>query len=182
MCIYVQMGSALMRSLQMSCVLTEGLCGFSCQPTFVFPKVPGCTFFPNLSKLIASAAAPLVLTPFVSNQTILALFALVLFVLLVQVCATSIIRLLVILSINIISIIPNYSQPRRGRELYDDRKGHARELQAAHAYSVCAYVTPVCIYIYIYIYIHIHTYIICIYIYIYTQMYVHTYIHMCTYT
>ena len=32
------------------------------------PKVPGRTFFPNLSKFIAFAAAPLVLTPFVRNQ------------------------------------------------------------------------------------------------------------------
>ena len=34
----------------------------------VFPKVPGRTFFPNLSKFITFAAAPLVLTPFVRNQ------------------------------------------------------------------------------------------------------------------
>ena len=37
---------------------------------FYLPKVPGRTFFPNLSKLITFAAAPLVLTPFVRNQTI----------------------------------------------------------------------------------------------------------------
>ena len=30
-----------------------------------FPKVPVCTFFPNLSKFLTFAAAPLVLTPFV---------------------------------------------------------------------------------------------------------------------
>ena len=36
--------------------------------TIIFPKVPGRTFFPNLSKLITFAAAPLMLTPFVRNQ------------------------------------------------------------------------------------------------------------------
>ena len=48
--------------------LTEGLFGHSRQPTFILPKVPGRTFFPNLSKCITFAAAPLVLTPFVRNQ------------------------------------------------------------------------------------------------------------------
>ena len=62
------MGSALMGSLQMLCCLTEGLFGYSREPTFLFPKVQGHTFFPNLSKIITFAAAPLVLTPFVSNQ------------------------------------------------------------------------------------------------------------------
>ena len=61
-------GSALMGSLQMSCFLTEGPFGYSRSPTFIFPKVPGCTFFPNLSKFITFAAAPSVLTPFVRNQ------------------------------------------------------------------------------------------------------------------
>ena len=32
--------------------LTEGLFGYSHQPAFIFPKVPGRTFFPNLSKCI----------------------------------------------------------------------------------------------------------------------------------
>ena len=53
-----QMGSALMGSLQISCFSTEGLFGYSRQPTFIFPKVPGCTFSPNLSKLLTSAVAP----------------------------------------------------------------------------------------------------------------------------
>ena len=34
----------------------------------IFPKVPGQTFFPNLSKIITFAAAQLVLIPFVRNQ------------------------------------------------------------------------------------------------------------------
>ena len=63
-----QMGSALMGSLRISCFSTEGLLGYSRWPTFIFPKVPGRTFFPNLSKFITFAAAPLVLTPFVRNQ------------------------------------------------------------------------------------------------------------------
>ena len=42
--------------------LTEGLFGV------LFPKVPGRTFFLNLSKFITFAAAPLVLTPFVRSQ------------------------------------------------------------------------------------------------------------------
>ena len=48
--------------------LTEGPFGYSREPTFIFPKVPGRTFFLNLSKLITFAVAPLVLTPFVRNQ------------------------------------------------------------------------------------------------------------------
>ena len=38
------------------------------QPTSTFPKVPGRTFFANLTKLLTFAAAPLVLTPFFRNQ------------------------------------------------------------------------------------------------------------------
>ena len=64
-----QMGSALTGSLQMSWFLTGVLFGYSRQPSFIFPKVPGRTFFPNLSILITSAAAPLVLTPFFPKMT-----------------------------------------------------------------------------------------------------------------
>ena len=62
-----QMGSALMVSLQISYLLTEGPFGCSRKPTFIFPKVPGRTVFPNLSKLMTFAVAPLVLTPFLRN-------------------------------------------------------------------------------------------------------------------
>ena len=63
------LGSALMGSLQISCLLTEGLPGYSRQPNCVFPKVPGRTpFSPNLSKCITFAAAPLMATPFVRHQ------------------------------------------------------------------------------------------------------------------
>ena len=51
------MGSALMGSLQVSCFLTEGLFEHSDLITFIFLKVPGRTFFHNLSKLITFAAA-----------------------------------------------------------------------------------------------------------------------------
>ena len=40
----------------------------STSSTSISPKVPGRTFFPDLSKLNTFAAAPLVLTPFVRNQ------------------------------------------------------------------------------------------------------------------
>ena len=33
-------------------LLTEGLFGYWRQPTFIFPEVPGRTFFPNLSQVI----------------------------------------------------------------------------------------------------------------------------------
>ena len=49
------MGSALMGLLRVSCFLTEGPFGYS---TFIFPKVPGRTYFPNLSEFITFAAAP----------------------------------------------------------------------------------------------------------------------------
>ena len=51
------------------CFLTEGLLGCSCELTCIFPRVPGRTFFPNLSKCDTFAAAPLVSTRFVSNQS-----------------------------------------------------------------------------------------------------------------
>ena len=63
------MGSAIMGSLQLFlCFSTEGLFWYSREPTFIFPRVLGRTFFPNLSKLITFAAAPLALTPFVRNH------------------------------------------------------------------------------------------------------------------
>ena len=37
-------------------------------PTFILTKVPGRTFFPNLSKSITCAAAPLVLTLLIRSQ------------------------------------------------------------------------------------------------------------------
>ena len=57
-----------MGSLRISCFLTEGLFGYSRLPTFIFSKVAGLAFSPNLSKFITFAAAPVVLTPFVRNQ------------------------------------------------------------------------------------------------------------------
>ena len=63
-----QMGSALEGSLQSSCVLREGLFGYSPSTVFILPKVPGRTFSPNLSKWITFAAAPSVLTPSVRSQ------------------------------------------------------------------------------------------------------------------
>ena len=60
-----RMGSALMGSLQVSCLLTEGSFGCSRYPTCIFPKVPGRTFLPKLPKLTTFAAAPLASTPFV---------------------------------------------------------------------------------------------------------------------
>ena len=62
------MGSAPMGSLQIACFFAKGLFGYSHQPTFVFAKVRGRTFFPDLSIFIPYAAAPLVLSPFVRNQ------------------------------------------------------------------------------------------------------------------
>ena len=48
---------------------TEGLFGEVLLLTYLYlPESSGRTFFPNLSKLIAFAAAPLVLTPFVRSQ------------------------------------------------------------------------------------------------------------------
>ena len=66
-----QMGLALMGSLQISCffcLFWQSTFGYSLCPTFISPEVTGCTFFPNLSKFITFAAAPLLLTPFVRNQ------------------------------------------------------------------------------------------------------------------
>ena len=43
-------------------------CGCAREPTFIFQKVPGRSFIPNLSEFITFAGAPLVLTPFVRKQ------------------------------------------------------------------------------------------------------------------
>ena len=50
--------------------LTDQLFGYSLEPTLILPKVPGWTCFPDLTKVMAFAAAPLVLTPFVRNQLV----------------------------------------------------------------------------------------------------------------
>ena len=42
-----QMGSALMGSLQISCLSTEGPFGYSRYPMLISPKVPGRTFCPQ---------------------------------------------------------------------------------------------------------------------------------------
>ena len=55
-----QMESALIGSLQISCFLTEGLFGYSRETNYIFPKVPGRTFSPNLSTFLTFAAAPVV--------------------------------------------------------------------------------------------------------------------------
>ena len=52
----------------------QGLFGYFFKPAFLFPKVPGRTFLHNQSKIIKSAAAPLVLTPFVRNQLMVRIF------------------------------------------------------------------------------------------------------------
>ena len=53
-----RMGSALMGSLQISRFLTEGLFGGTpVNLRFIFPKMPGCTFFPNLSKSLPHLSA-----------------------------------------------------------------------------------------------------------------------------
>ena len=65
-----QTGSALMGSLQTSCFFDRGTFGVLPLTYLCFPKSAQGTFFPNMSKLITFAAAPLVLTPFVRNQNI----------------------------------------------------------------------------------------------------------------
>ena len=63
-----QMGSALMGSLQIWSFWQRDLLGIPANLLFIFPEVPGRTFFHNLSKMLTFAVAPLVLTPFVRNQ------------------------------------------------------------------------------------------------------------------
>ena len=63
-----QLGSALMGPLHFRVFWRRDFSGTPVKPTFIFPKVPGRTFFPIRQKSIVFAAAPLVLTPFVRNQ------------------------------------------------------------------------------------------------------------------
>ena len=65
-----RMGSALMRPLQISCFFGRGT--FWVLPLTNF-DIPKTTFFSNLSKCLTFAAAPLALTPFVRNQSMLKL-------------------------------------------------------------------------------------------------------------
>ena len=61
------MGSALMGSAQFM-FFDRDFLGTPVNLIFIIRKVPGRTFFLNLSKFITFAAATLVLTPFVRNQ------------------------------------------------------------------------------------------------------------------
>ena len=63
-----QMGSALMGSLDFVFMFFDGGTFWVLPLTyFIFPKVPGCACFPNRSKSITFAAAPLVSTPLVQK-------------------------------------------------------------------------------------------------------------------
>ena len=53
------MGSALIGSLQCYVFWQRDFGGIPVNICFIFPKVPGRTFFPKLSKFITFAAAPL---------------------------------------------------------------------------------------------------------------------------
>ena len=90
--------------LQLSCFLREGPFGYPAEPTFIFPNVPGRTFSPNLSKLLAFAAAPLVLTPFVRNQVplIMIMITIMMIVITIQIIIIIILILLLILIMIII--------------------------------------------------------------------------------
>ena len=57
-----QMGSALMGSLQLS-FFYRNLFGYSRQPTFIFPKVPGRICSPNLSKFVTFCSGPISVDP-----------------------------------------------------------------------------------------------------------------------
>ena len=63
-----QMGSALTGPLQIPSLFDWGTFWVHPLTYFIFPKVPGRTFFPNLLRFITFAVSPLVLTPFVRNQ------------------------------------------------------------------------------------------------------------------
>ena len=58
-----------MDSLQSLCVLTEGLFGYSREPTLIFPQVPGRTFFPNLSKCGYLCSGPISVDPICPQPT-----------------------------------------------------------------------------------------------------------------
>ena len=64
-----QMGSALMGSLQISFFWQRDFLGTPVNRLLFSQKCQGVPFFPNLSKYITFAAVPLVLIPFVRNQS-----------------------------------------------------------------------------------------------------------------
>ena len=141
--------SALMGSMQISCFLTEGPFGHSRWPTFIFPKVPGRTFFPQSVKIYYFRYGPLVLTPFVHNQH--------------EPMASSApprcwcyIYIYIYIYIYLFIYLFIYNM-------------------CIYIYIYIYICVCVCVYIYIYIGVYVYIYI---YIYIYISMYVYIYIYM----
>ena len=134
--------------------------GNSRSPTFISPKVPGPTFFPNLSKIVTFAAAPLVLAPFVGNQEGSH------FIITIIIISSSS-SIIIIISISI-TIIITYTHILDYIMLYyisaANVEWNPRDLSLS-------------IYIHILIYIYIYTYYVyvCMYIYIY-NVYIYIYI------
>ena len=172
--------TALMGSLRISCFLTQGLLGYSRLPTFIFPKVPGRTFFPNLSEFITSAAAPLVLTPFVRNQ-----FKLMMIILLIDndnnihhaimnyTNNNNDNMLLTHATIIVLSCILLYDQTIILRVLLS----LLSLLSLSYYYTIIAIINNMLL-----LYCYYAIMLLClsiIYIYIYTHTYIHTYMHAC---
>ena len=154
-------------------VFRQGLFGYSRSPISVFPKVPGRTFFPSLSKSITFAAAPFVLTPFVRNQSRSGGLA-----------ARGLARGppgdSYTKENNLYTIWPMI-EPRLSLHVV---KNHS--VSAVNQFIICRfsikhmiihsfrYHMYIHIHIYVYIHIHIYTYnYICVYIYIYIYTYIY---------
>ena len=66
--VVVEMGSALMGSLQIPCVIDRGTFGVLPLPCLYLPKSARAYLYPQSVEIHDFAAAPLVLTPFVRNE------------------------------------------------------------------------------------------------------------------
>ena len=169
------MGSALRGSLRISCFLTEGLFGYQsvkiCQTLSILR-----TCFPNMSKVITFAAAPLVLTPFVRNRILLLLLLL----------------LILLFLLLIIIMQPRFSTAAVTVSVADKSIQVPRKWKGGNYTSSSSFLYIYILFIYFlklllfphvrggqehsgmhaFIYIYIYTYIyICIYVYTYIYIY-----------
>ena len=128
------------------------------------PEVPGRTFFPNLSKEFTFAAAPLVLTPFVHNQRLVAsrLNQGSTFTCVLDCCESSTLFRNLATELQAPQPASSYLSIYLSVYIYIYRE---REIHLSIYLSIYIYIYNV--YVRIYVYMHRH---MCVYIYIYTHV------------
>ena len=131
------------QQVQISCIMTEELFGYSRQPTSISPKVPGRTLSPNLSNKFTFAANPLVLTPSVRNQMMSPVIRSIIIIIIttciiISVTIAIITILLLLLLIIIIIIVPLSAANRSvgGRARAGQGSGYGQRLEDCQILSL----------------------------------------------